>query len=280
MRVCFKMRAISASLETVQQVILLFTLLILTGLLAGLFAGLLGIGGGLVIVPALTALLRLQGLETEQAAAVAVACSLGSMLLTSASAVWFHTRKGAVDWSAVARLAPAMTIGAGLGAMAAAALPGQALTRIFAVLAALIGARMLLAFQTASMPVHPKPRGWWFAGPLIGAVSALMGIGGGSFNVPYLIRNGFSPVRAVAVASACGWPIALGGVTGFLIAGWGNTVIQPGFGYLYWPAVILIGVAGAGAAPAGVALAHRLPSASLRRLFGLLLLLVAARMLW
>jgi uncharacterized membrane protein YfcA len=277
---CFKMRATTASIETFQQVILLFTLLMLTGLLAGLLAGLLGIGGGLVIVPALTALLRLQGVEIEQAAAVAVACSLGSMLLTSASAVWFHTRKGAVDWSAVARLAPAMTIGAGLGATAAAALPGQALIRIFAVLAALIGARMLFALQTASMPVHPKPRGWWFAGPLIGAVSALMGIGGGSFNVPYLVHNGFSPVRAVAIASACGWPIAMGGVVGFIIAGWGSTVVEPGLGYLYWPAVVIVGIAGAVAAPAGVALAHRLPAASLRRLFGLLLLVVAARMLW
>jgi len=274
------MRATVTSGWTVQQVILLFVVLLITGLLAGLLAGLLGIGGGLVIVPALSVLLRMQGVEIDQAVAVAVACSLGSMLLTSASAVWFQARKGAVDWSTVARLAPSMALGAGLGAAAAAVLPGQALARIFAVLAALIGARMLFAIQTTARAVNPRPRAWWLAGPAIGAVSALIGIGGGSFNVPYLIRNGFVPVRAVAIASACGWPIALGGVTGFLIAGWGNTIIQPGFGYLYWPAVIIIGVAGAGAAPAGVALAHRLPAVSLRRLFGLLLLVVAARMFW
>ncbi|MFP4276693.1 MAG: sulfite exporter TauE/SafE family protein [Wenzhouxiangella sp.] len=274
------MTAIVARCETVQQVLLLFVLLLITGLAAGVLAGLLGIGGGLIIVPALTLLLGARGVDAGLAAPVAVATSLGTMLLTSASAVWFHARRKALHWPTVARLAPAMALGAALGAIVAAALPGQALARIFAVLAALIGLRMLLAIQTERSPLTPRARGWWLAGPIIGAVSALMGIGGGSFNVPYLIRNGYPPVRAVAIASACGWPIALGGVAGFMIAGWGQTILAPGTGYLYWPAVITIGLAGALAAPAGVALAHRLPGQILRRIFGLLLLLIAARMFW
>ncbi len=274
------MTRIVARRETVQQVLLLLLLLLITGLLAGLLAGLLGIGGGLVIVPILSLLLRARGMDVELAAPVAVATSLGTMLLTSASAVWFHARRGALDWPTIARLAPAMVLGAGLGALAAAALPGLVLSRIFAVLAAMIGVRMLLALKTSRPALSPYPRGWWLAGPAIGAVSALMGIGGGSFNVPYLVRNGYSTVRAVAIASACGWPIALGGVIGFLIAGWNRPAADLSLGYLYWPGVLVIGLAGAAAAPAGVALAHRLPGEVLRRIFGLLLLLIAVRMFW
>ncbi|MEE4639816.1 MAG: sulfite exporter TauE/SafE family protein [Wenzhouxiangella sp.] len=274
------MTRIFARRETVQQVLLLVTLLLITGLVAGLLAGLLGIGGGLVIVPALTFLLRTQGLTTEAAVPVAVATSLGTMLLTSASAVWFHARRNALHWPTVARLAPTMAAGAGLGALAAAAMPGQALARVFAVLAAIIGVRMLLAVQTTRASRTPFPRGWWLIGPGIGGVSALMGIGGGSFNVPYLVRNGFATVRAVAIASACGWPIALGGVIGFAIAGWGRPAMDFSLGYLYWPGVLVIGLSGAAAAPAGVALAHRLPGTLLRRIFGLLLVLIAVRMLW
>jgi uncharacterized membrane protein YfcA len=274
------MTSIFARPETVQQVLLLVALLVITGLIAGLLAGLLGIGGGLVIVPALTFLLQAQGLAAETAVPIAVATSLGTMLLTSASAVWFHARRDALHWPTVARLAPTMAAGAGLGALAAAAMPGQLLARVFAVLAAIIGVRMLLALQTTRTGHRPFPRGWWLIGPGIGAVSALMGIGGGSFNVPYLVRNGFTTVRAVAIASACGWPIALGGVIGFAIAGWGRPAMDLSLGYLYWPGVLAIGLSGAAAAPAGVALAHRLPGSLLRRVFGLLLLVIAARMFW
>ncbi|MFW5815816.1 MAG: sulfite exporter TauE/SafE family protein [Wenzhouxiangella sp.] len=260
--------------------LLLVLLLLITGLLAGLLAGLLGIGGGLVIVPALSFLLQARGVDAEIAVPVAVATSLGSMLLTSASAVWFHARRDALHWPTVARLAPAVAAGAGLGALAAAALPGQVLARVFALLAAVIGLRMLLALQTARSPLPPYPRAFWLAGPAIGAVSALMGIGGGSFNVPYLVRNGYPTVRAVAIASACGWPIALGGVVGFLLAGRDRPVLDLSLGYLYWPGVLAIGLAGAVAAPAGVALAHWLPAALLRRIFGVLLLVIAVRMFW
>ena len=263
-----------------QQVLLLLILYALTGLAAGVLAGLLGIGGGLIIVPALTFLLRWQGADVEVAVPMAVATSLGTMLLTSASAIWFHDRRQGIDWSAVARLGPAVAGGALLGALLAAQLPGLLLGRIFAVLAAGIGLRMLLAVRTPRADRPPWPRGWFVIGPVIGAVSAIMGIGGGSFNVPYLVRNGYPMVRAVAIASACGWPIALGGLLGFVIAGWGQVLFDHSVGYIHLPGLIVIGVAGALAAPAGVALAHRLPATHLKRIFGFLLLLIAIRMAW
>jgi uncharacterized membrane protein YfcA len=162
----------------------------------------------------------------------------------------------------------------------AAHLPGQWLARVFAVLAAVIGLRMLLAVRPPPIDRPPFPRGWPLIGPLIGAVSAIMGIGGGSFNVPYLVRNGYPMVRAIAIASACGWPIALGGLGGFLVAGWGEPRVASAVGFIYIPGLVGIGLAGAATAPLGVALAHRLPAARLKRVFGLLLLLIAVRMAW
>lgn len=256
--------------------------LLLTGFGAGLLAGLLGIGGGLVTVPALTWILLSNGTPIDQAVATAVATSLGAMLLTSASAIWFHDRRGGVDWPCVARLAPALGLGAVIGAWLATELSGPALARVFAVAAALIGLRMILTRGSASTAAGrpPHPRAWYVAGPFIGALSAMIGIGGGSFNVPYLQYNGYTMVRAVAIASACGWPIALGGVIGFILTGW-NQDIQPwSLGYLYGPGCLLIGLGGAMAAPLGVALAYRLPARRLRRLFGLALIGVAIRMAW
>ncbi len=261
---------------------MLFTLiaLLLTGLLAGVLAGLLGIGGGLVIVPALTWILLSQDASADIAVPMAVATSLGTMLMTSASAIWFHDRRGGVDWACVARLAPAVALGALAGAWLAVSIPGPWLARVFALIAGLIGLRMLLAASTHVAQTMPWPRGWYLFGPLIGAVSAMIGIGGGSFNVPYLARNGYPMVKAVAIASTCGWPIALGGVIGFLVLG-GSQVEHPlSFGYLYGPGLLIIGIAGMIGAPAGVALAHRLPHQRLKRIFGLVLIAVAVRMAW
>lgn len=263
-----------------RQVLLTWIFLVGTGLLAGLLAGLLGIGGGLVIVPALTLILLHQGAGPDVAVPMAVATSLGTMLLTSASAIWFHDRRGGVDWPCVIRLAPSMGLGALLGAWLAVLMPGVWLARVFALLATLIGLRMLLAQSTNRADRRPYPRGWIVLGPSIGAVSAMIGIGGGSFNVPYLARNGFSMVQAVAIASACGWPIALGGVMGFVILSGGQVLWPASFGYLYLPGLVAVGLGGMVAAPLGVALAHRLPAGRLRRIFGAVLILVAIRMAW
>lgn len=263
-----------------RQVLLTLILLVLTGLLAGLLAGLLGIGGGLVIVPALSLILLHQGASPDIAVPMAVATSLGTMLLTSASAIWFHDRRGGVDWPCVLRLAPSMGLGALLGAWLAIMLPGIWLARVFALLAGLIGLRMLLARSSSSADRVPFPRGWLLLGPGIGALSAMIGIGGGSFNVPYLARNGYSMVQAVAIASACGWPIALGGVLGFVALGGGQALWPASIGYLYLPGWLGIGIAGMISAPIGVALAHRLPAERLRRVFGAALILVAIRMAW
>lgn len=250
------------------------------GLIAGLLAGLFGIGGGLIIVPALTGLLVFRGLDAQTAVTVAVATSLATMLLTAASAVWFHHRRSMVDWPTVVRLAPAMAVGGALGALAALAVSGDIVARVFAVVAAITGVRMILASQARVVRREPKPRGWWLAGPVIGAVSAMVGIGGGTFSVPWLARNGYPMVRAVAIASACGWPIAFGGAATFALAQPGVALPGQMLGYLWLPGAAVIGIGGVIGAPAGVSLAHRLSAAGLRRLFGAVLIVVAIRMAW
>lgn len=254
--------------------------LIAIGAVAGILAGLLGIGGGLIIVPAMTALLIAQGADIDLAVPMAVATALGSMLLTSAASAWSHALRGTVDWHAVVRLGPAVAVGALVGARFATELSGPALARVFALITAAVAVRMLLGGRASTRPVAPRPRAWPIAGPLIGGLSAMIGIGGGSFNVPYLAWNGYSTLRAVGVAAACGWPIALAGSAGFVVEGLGQPLWRASLGYLYLPGALLIGVAGSIASPFGANLAHRIGSEKLARLFGVFLLVVAARMAW
>ena len=254
-------------------------ILLVVGVVAGILAGLFGIGGGLVIVPALVWLLLAQGLDSDVVVAVAVATSLATMLLTAASAVWFQHRRRALDWAAVLRLAPAVAVGAAAGAGLAVLIPGRTLALVFAFIVAIIGLRMALATPTRTVERPAFPRLWWLAGPVIGAVSAMIGIGGGTFNVPYLARNGYTMVRAVAIASACGWPIAAGGALVFMLSTAELPELRWHVGHVWLPGMALIGLAGMMAAPAGVALAHYLPAARLRRLFGGVLILVSIRMI-
>lgn len=257
-----------------------YVALIVIGAVAGILAGLLGIGGGLVIVPAMTALLIAQGAGIDLAVPMAVATSLGSMLLTSAASAWSHARRGTVDWKAVFRLGPAIALGALLGAKFATGLSGPALARVFAVITTAIALRMLIGGNAGTRQVAPRVRAWPVAGPLIGGVSAMIGIGGGSFNVPYLAWNGYTTLRAVGIAAACGWPIALAGSAGFVVEGWGPPLWPSSLGYLYLPGAVLIGLAGSLTAPLGARLAHHIGSEMLARVFGIFLLIVAFRMAW
>ncbi len=243
----------------------------LVGLLAGVLAGLFGIGGGLVIVPALTFILLDQGLAPEWVVPSAIATSLGSMLLTSSGAVWAHHKKIGTDQHTLWQVAPTVMVGGLIGAWLTTRLPTLIIALFFAGLVSLIGLRMLLALSPQEGQRSARPRGILWAGPLIGAGSAMVGIGGGSLLVPYLTWNGYRTVQAIALASASGWLLALAGTLGFLIA-------EPD--YLNLAQIAIIGVAGWVSAPLGVALAHRLSAPRLRRLFGLMLVAVALRMLW
>jgi len=251
-----------------------------TGALAGILAGLLGIGGGILIVPVLIFAFSAQGLTAEWVPHLAIGTSLATIIGTGATAVYSHHRRGAVRWDLVARLGPGMVLGAWLGAAVAGLLPEAWLTRVFALFLLVVAARMLGGQAAQASSKLPGTTGLLAAGTGIGALSALVGIGGGSLTVPLLVRGGIDMRGAVATSSGCGLPIALAGAAGFLVAGWGREGLPAAAtGFIYWPAVPMVLLTSIPAAPLGAHLAHRLPVALLRRVFGVLLLLVGLRLL-
>jgi uncharacterized membrane protein YfcA len=250
------------------------------GAVAGILAGLLGIGGGLVIVPALYFLLSRDGVASDVAMQVAVGTSLATIVLTSVSSVLAHQRRHAVRWSLVAQLAPGMMAGALLGAVIAAWLPSQVLARVFALFALLVGIQMMVVREMQGPAQLPGTGRMLASGGVIGTVSALVGIGGGSMTVPFLTWHRVPIHQAIGTSAGCGLPIAAAGTAGFVALGLGHAALPPdSLGYVHLPALAGIVVASVIAAVAGAGLAHRLPKTALRRVFGVFLMLLGFYML-
>jgi uncharacterized membrane protein YfcA len=263
------------------SIIIAFSVCALVGGVAGLLAGLLGIGGGVVVVPALVLLLPVFGLGGEWTPHQAVATSLVSVVAMGSASALAHHRRGAVAWPLFKLLVPGILLGAGGGALLAGWLPGVWLQRLFALFLLVSGGRMLLG-AGASADARPLPGRWLLtaAGGGIGALSAVLGIGGGTLLVPYLARHGLAIRRAVGTSSACGVPLALVGSLGFVLSGWNRTGLAPhSLGFVLWPAAAAIAAAGVPMANVGARLAHRLATATLKRIFGVLLLAVGLRLL-
>ncbi len=253
---------------------------LLVGSGAGVLAGLLGVGGGVVIVPVLVWVFRHNGFDDSLLMQLAVGTSLGTIVVTSLSSIRAHQRRNAILWPVVLRLAPGIVAGAWLGAVIAGALPSPVLQRVFAVFIILIGLQMASGRQPMGGGRLPGAAGMLGAGGVIGTVSALVGIGGGSLTVPFLTWAGVQMRNAVATSAACGLPIALAGTLGFVVEGWHNPVLPAGStGYLYWPALLGVVSASFLTAPIGARLAHSLPVKALKRVFALLLLVLGVRML-
>lgn len=250
-----------------------------TGALAGLLAGLLGIGGGMIMVPALIFLLPAFGVAPAVLTQVAVGTSLAAISVIAINSSRAHHARGAVDWRVWLRMAPGLVAGAVVGAMLAHALPSVLLRRIIGVCALLVAARMGLGFNPAARRELPGTPGLGAAGAAIGTLSALIGIGGGSLTVPYLRWCNVPMVRAVATSAACGMPIAWAGTAAFVVTGWGELGPDTAtLGYVHLTAAA--GLVGGSLlfTPAGAALAHRLPAAMLKRIFAVLLLIVGLRL--
>jgi uncharacterized membrane protein YfcA len=251
-----------------------------TGLLAGLLAGLLGLGGGVVVVPSLILLFGDLGFDQNWVPHLAVGTSLATIMGTGTASVMAHHRRGAVRWDLVGRLAPWIVIGTWIGSAIAGLLTQAWLQRIFGVFLCYVGLRMFWRRSVPDSGGLPGRAGLALAATGIGSLSSLMGIGGGTMTVPFLQRSGLDMRRSVATAAACGLPIALSGAMGFVLVGWGREGLPTGStGFVYWPAVGAILLASVPAAPFGARVAHMLPVATLRRVFGVLLLIVAGKLL-
>ncbi len=249
------------------------------GAVAGTAAGLFGVGGGLVIVPTLIYTLQWQGVSTEVLTHLAVGTSLATIVVTSISSVQAHHKRGAVDWGIVRALTPGIILGSCLGAVTASYLSGPQLQLAFGCFVLLIAAQMGLGISASPHRELPGRAGMFGAGSVVGWVSALFGIGGGSLTVPFLSWCNVMMQRAVACSAACGLPIAVFGSLSYMWQGYGNSELpQWSTGYVYWPAFLGIVVSSSLCARLGASLAHRLPALLLRRIFSLFLLLVAIKL--
>ncbi len=255
----------------------------LVGAGAGILAGLLGVGGGLIIVPALAYLYLGFGFEASLIMQLAVGTSLATIVATSASSTWSHHKKAAVMWPIFIRIAPAITVGVVLGAYWAVNISSDTLKQIFGVVEMLVAVRMLVGIYAPAHPDRPQghssQKGHQIAGLGIGIFSALIGIGGGIFMVPYLTWRMVGIRQAVATSAACGLPIAIVGCISFIALGLNQSQLpQYATGFVYWPSVLVIGVSSVAMAPLGVHLAHRIPTKALKTVFALLLVAVSVQM--
>jgi len=253
----------------------------LLGIVAGLLAGLLGVGGGLVLVAALALLLPSQGVAPDTAMHAALATSLASVVVTALASAYAHHRRGSVLWPSVAWLLPGLLLGGWLGSFIAKGIDGASL-RWFVVGYCVLAALQLLlewprrqAAGAESVAAAPQGVGMSLAGVGIGIVSALVGIGGGSMTVPLLVWRGVPPVRAVGSSSACGVAIGLSAAAGYASGGAVASMPAGSIGYVFLPAAIGIAITSVAMAPVGAALAHRISPLALKRIFAGFLLAMA-----
>lgn len=251
----------------------------LAGILAGLMAGLLGVGGGLILVPILVFLLPHQGVADASVMPMALATSLASIFLTGISSAYAHHKRGAVLWITTWWLAPGLLIGAALGGILAVQLEARTLKIAVAVFCVLVAVQMLSGWPKPVIRIENRPaRGplYSLAGMVIGFVSSIVGIGGGSLTVPLLVTRGIAPVRAVASSSACGIIIALSSALTYGSLSPTTAVPAGTVGFVNVPVALLIALASMLAAPVGAKWAHKLSAVRLKQVFAGFLLLVAA----
>jgi uncharacterized protein len=262
--------------------IALIAQLAVLGLATGFLAGLLGIGGGMVMVPFITLIMGAQGVSAELCVKIAIATSMASILFTSVSSVRAHHAKGAVKWDIVKGLAPGIVLGgliAGLGVFAL--LKGKWLAIFFGVFVGFSATQMLLDRKPKGSRQMPEGAAKWGAGAAIGFVSGLVGAGGGFISVPFMAWCNVAIHNAVATSAALGFPIALANTVGYVVSGTTQTGLPPySLGFVWLPALLIIATGSVLTAPLGARTAHAMPVAKLKRVFALVLYVLAGYMLY
>jgi uncharacterized protein len=250
------------------------------GAIAGVLAGLLGVGGGLIIVPMVVFSLTSQGTSQESVMHLALGTSMGSIMFTSVSSFWAHHKHGAVHWAVVRRIVPGILVGTFLGSCVASRLSTNFLKVFFVVFLYYVAFQMLTNKKPKPSRGLPGNIGMFGVGSTIGVVSSLVGIGGGTLSVPFMMWCNLAVHEAIGTSAAIGFPIAIAGTVGYLFNGmYASGLPEYSLGYVYLPALAGIVCASVLTAPLGVRLAHTLPVTKLKRVFAVLLVAVGTKML-
>ena len=259
----------------------LIVILLMMGVFGGFSAGLLGVGGGMVLVPFVTMIFTARGFPPELVVHMAIATSLATIMFTSLSSVRAHHLHGAVRWPVVLLLAPGIVLGSWLGPWVAKQLNTSVLALVFGVFVAFSATQMILNRKPSPTRELPAAPGMFAVGTTIGIVSGLVGAGGGFLSVPFMTWCNVKMHNAVATSAALGFPIALSGTLSNMYFGW-NAPDLPAysFGYIYAPAMLVIAAASVTMAPVGARMAHQMPVQKLKRIFALVLYALSAYMLW
>ncbi|KTG29957.1 permease [Idiomarina sp. WRN-38] len=250
------------------------------GAVAGLLAGMLGIGGGLVIVPLLIYLLPIIGVPPELVVPSAIATSLATVCMTTASASRSHAKHGLMEKFWLVRVLPGLSIGAMTGAYLVTVIDPDWLKRIFSIVLIALAARMVLPQKTGEPMTSVSKRLVALGSYIIGTISGLVGIGGGALTVPFLTKMRLPVRQAIAISSLGSFIIGCSSVVMFIANGWLSGKATGAFGLIHIPAWIGISVASVLMAPLGAKLAHKLPVKQLQRVFAAFLIIVAVQLIF
>jgi uncharacterized membrane protein YfcA len=249
------------------------------GAFVGLLSGLLGIGGGMTLVPILAALFDAQALAPDNSVHLALGTAMAAAVLTAGASVRAHHRRGAVDWPIAVQLAPGMVLGALLSSLASGWIPQRHLALAFALIVYLGATQLLLGRPAAASAAIPGRVVTLLVGLLIGVVCGLVSAGGAFLTVPWMLSRGVPMLTAIGTGAAIAIPVVFVGTIGYVATGWHAAGLPPyAFGFVYLPALLALVLASSLTASAGARLAHRLPVVVLRRIFAVLLYVLATRM--
>lgn len=250
------------------------------GAVAGFFAGLLGVGGGAIMVPVLALMFAAQGFPSAHVMHLALGTSMAAIIFTSLSSLRAHHRHGAVIWPIVHVMAPGVLMGTFAGALLASLIPTRPLALFFTVFMAYVAFQLIANIKPKPSRRLPSAVGMYLVGGGIGAVSALVAIGGGSLSVPFMVWCNVAMHQAIGTSAAIGFPIAVAGTLGYLVGGWHSEGLPPlSVGYIYLPALVATVAASMLTAPYGARAAHRLPVATLKKIFAGMILVLLAKMI-
>lgn len=256
-------------------------LYILLGSFVGIAAGLLGIGGGGIIVPSLCAIFLMQGMDSQNIMHMALGTSMATIMITSISSLRAHHKKGGVLWSVFRMMAPGIIVGTFLATFLVSFLSSFYLAIFFTIFMAYVSLQMFIDKKPKPNRKLAGAKTQFGAGTIIGAISAMVSIGGGSLTVPYLVWQNVEIKKAIGTSAAIGFPIAVSGTLGYIINGWSHTDLSNfTFGFVSLPAFFFVALCSYFTAPIGVRLVHTLPVSIIKKIFALLLVSLCLKMLF